>query len=91
MADYEYIGRGGPDGMIVAKSSSEKLGFYGTTPVDQAASASEAAVTATALTTIDGTNTTEMAALVSAVNELKVLTNQIRTDLVALGLIKGSS
>lgn len=80
-----------PDGARVGQSSTEKIAFYGNSPVVQPSSASQAAVTATALTTIDGTNVTEMATLVSAVNELKVLTNQIRSDLSSLGVIKGSS
>jgi len=78
-------------GGIIGATKNHKVSFYGESPVVQPSSASQAAVTATALTTIDGTNTTEMAALVSAVNELKVMCNQIRGDLVTLGLIKGSS
>jgi hypothetical protein len=38
MPEYEYIGDGRPDGTIVGQSS-EKLGFYGATPVVQRATA----------------------------------------------------
>jgi len=35
MAEYNYVGDGSPDGTIVARTATEKLGFYGTTPVAQ--------------------------------------------------------
>jgi len=33
MAEYEYIGDGRPDGTIIGRASTEKLGFYGTAPI----------------------------------------------------------
>jgi hypothetical protein len=39
MAEYEYIGDGRPDGTIVGRAATEKVGFYGTTPVVQPAPA----------------------------------------------------
>lgn len=39
MAEYEYVGDGRPDGTIVGRASTEKVGFYGTTPVVQRATA----------------------------------------------------
>ena len=86
MAEYEYIGDGRPDGSIIGRASTEKIGFFGTTPADQPASANEAAVSSTITTTL-ATNTvleTNLAAVI-------VLVNQLRTDLVELGLIKGSA
>lgn len=79
------------DGAFIGQDSSDKIGFYGTTPVVQPSSASQAAVTATALGTIDFTSATEAATVVAAVNELKILSNQIRAELVELGLISGAA
>ena len=84
MAEYEYVGDGRPDGTIVGQSG-EKIGFLGATPVVQPTATSQAAVTTTITTTL-ATNTvleTDLAATI-------VLVNQLRTDLVNLGLITGS-
>jgi len=35
MADYDYLDKGQDDGTILGKTSSRKIGFWGTTPVDQ--------------------------------------------------------
>ena len=79
----EYLGTNRPDGCCIGYSSSDKVGFFGTTPADQPASSNQAAVTATVTTT--QTTTTLKADLASAIT----LVNQMRTDLVELGLIKG--
>ena len=86
MATYEYLGDGRPDGTIIGRTSSEKIGFFGTTPADQPASANEAAW-ATGFTTTLPTNTVLKTAILAGVT----LVNQLRTDLVELGLIKGSA
>lgn len=100
------------DGHYIGQDSADKLGFYGVTPVVQPSSASQAAVTATAVTAI-GTTTLSAAntsavfgfssstagqALVTRVDQLQVdvaaaivLLNQIRSEFVNLGLIKGSA
>lgn len=84
MADYCYIGDGRPDGAMIGSASTEKVGFFGTTPCDQPASSNQAAVTA--LTTTHTTTT-----IAAVVANLTTLVNQMRTDLVELGLIKGSA
>lgn len=80
----EYIGTGQPDGTIVGRSD-DKLGFYGTTAATQPASASQAAVTTSVTTTATTT------ALATDVAALIVLANQLRSELVTLGLLKGSA
>lgn len=85
MADYDYIGTNRPDGAMIGLASTEKVGFFGTTPCDQPASANEAAVTTSVTTTATTTN------IASTVSDIVTLVNQIRTDLVELGLIKGSA
>lgn len=84
MASYDIIGTNQPDGCQIGIASTDKVGFFGTTPADQPASSSQAAVTA--LTTTH--TTTTIAAVVVA---LTTLVNQMRTDLVELGLIKGAA
>ena len=85
MAEYEYIGDGRPDGTVFVRAATEKGGFYGTTPVIQPASASQAAVTKAHTTTATTTG------LATDVDALIVLTNQLRSELVTLGLISGAA
>lgn len=75
------------DGYQVGRSATDKVGFYGTTPVAQASGASQAAVGTAASTTTSphGFATgTQADAIVTLVNE-------IRTVLVDLGLMKGEA
>ena len=82
--NYYRVSDNRPDGaMIGEEATTDKVGFFGTTPVVQPTSASQAAAAATTTTK---STTTIAAALDAAV----VLANQLRTELVALGLIKGS-
>ena len=37
MAQYNYVSDGRPDGTMIGNSSTDLVGFYGTTPVDQPA------------------------------------------------------
>lgn len=71
------------DGQQLGQSSTDKIGFYGTTPAAQPSSASQASVSmqTTATTT----------ALRTDLDNVATLANQIRSELVTLGLIKGSS
>ena len=85
MAEYQQLADGRPDGTLIGGASTDKVGFYGTTPADQPATASEAAVTTSVTTTATTTN------LASTVDDIVTLVNQIRTDLVELGIIKGSA
>lgn len=85
MTQVEYIGTNQVDGACFGSSSTEKIAFYGTTPATQPASASQAAVTTTVTTTATTT------ALATDVAALIVLANQLRSELVTLGLIKGSA
>ena len=39
MPEYEYLGDGRPDGTVIGQTASEKIGFYGATPVVQRATA----------------------------------------------------
>jgi hypothetical protein len=85
MTDYDYIGTNRPDGAIFGLTSSDKVGFFGTTPCDQPASSNQAAITTSITTTATTTN------IETTCNSIIALLNQIRTDLVELGLIKGEA
>lgn len=69
-------------------ATTDTLGFYGATPSAQPTSSNEAAAAATAAVSISATqwgfSTSTQA------NAAITLVNQLRADLVTLGLIKGS-
>ena len=68
----EYIGNGSPDGTVFGLSSTEKLGFYGTTPVALPAALRGVATTAATSTTLafGYTTSTQADAIVTALNAL---------------------
>lgn len=78
---------GGSAGTRLGRSATESLvAFYGKTPVVQPTATAQSAVATTASTT-----TTPYGYTTSAQAEgIVTLLNRIRTDLVNLGLIKGS-
>lgn len=78
MAEYEYIGDGRPDGTIIGRTSTEKVGFFGTAPIDQ-----EAANTAVTTSVTTTATTTQLA---STVADLVTLVNAINTNLSNYGL-----
>lgn len=86
-----------PSGMQIG-GASDLLGFYGTTPCDQPASANQAAVAVSTITTASTSTTpygyatsTQATNVAATVESLVTLVNQMRTDLVELGLLKGSA
>ncbi len=91
----EQLDRGTDDGATVGRVSG-KVGFYGLTPVTKPAATAQSAVATTAITTLVTTPTaTDIAvavnSLISRVSANVTLLNQIRSDLVTLGLLKGSN
>lgn len=86
-----------PDGFRVGQSSTEKVGFYGATPIVQPSGAAQAAITdssggtansATGVVTITGTYNS--AILANAFATVIAQGNAMRSALVNLGLIAGS-
>lgn len=70
-------------------TASSRVGFFGATPTGQLASASQAVVTNQTAMSVNATTwayTTSTQA-----NGIVTLVNQLRADLVTLGLIKGSA
>lgn len=86
LPDASNIVVGTTTGTQIGTGATQKLGFFGQTPTAQPTSANEAAVATTAPTNTSPygyTTSAQAAAIVT-------LVNQLRSDLVALGLIKGS-
>jgi hypothetical protein len=82
----EYIGDGNSEGTSLGQSTTEKISFYGVTPVAQRASADQAAAPA------GGTGATAGAYDTAAHrNSMIALVNEMRTVLVNAGLMKGSA
>ena len=79
MASYEQVGYGSPDGLVVQRTISEKVGFYGETPVSQRAAAAQA-------TSLVGT-----ASSTDVTTDLKAAVIEIMNTLDALGLWKGAA
>ena len=88
-AGYEYLGDKCSSGTILGYTTDSLIGFFGTTPADQPVGATQAAVTETG-GTADLSSAT-VASIHSLANANKTLLNKIRTDLVELGIIKGSA
>lgn len=83
--DYEQLSYGAPSGAMLGKSATEKVGFFGITPVTQPTNAAQAALTLTTATTagFGFANATAFNAFIAQLEN-------IRASLVLLGLIKGS-
>ena len=84
----EYLDKDNPDGTSFGQDTSALISFYGVTAVDQPADANQEVMTTT-LTQIASDAALTLA--VQAINATNTLLLQLRSDLVALGLIKGSA
>lgn len=79
MPTYERLDYGSPDGCQIGGSASDKVAFFGTTPITQRAAAAQATTTVgTASSTAVDTN-------------LKAAVIEIMNTLVNVGLWKGSA
>lgn len=95
MAADIQLTRNPSGGSNCGQSATEKIGFWGVTPVVQPTNASQSAVATTAITTLVTTPTatdiaTAVNSLITRVAALTTLANQVRSDLVTVGAIKGS-
>ena len=100
LADAANIAAGTTTGTQIGTATTQKLGFWGKAPVVQPASASQAAIDASAMGgTADGAleamgstySTSTRDAIRNNILELHTLLNEIRTALVNVGIIKGSA
>lgn len=83
--DYEQLSYGAPDGAQLGGASTDKVGFWGATPVTQPTNAAQAAL---ALTT--GTASGFGFTTVTAFNAFTAQLENIRASLVTVGILKGS-
>lgn len=86
-----------PDGMDLGQSATDKVAFYGATPVTQPTAAAQATITDASGGTAAPTNgiltltgTYNSTILANAIATLAAQTNAVQAALVTLGLIKGS-
>jgi hypothetical protein len=82
ITDGENLILGSTTGTKIGTATTQKLAFFNSTPVVQPASAAQAAAVAAS----GGDSPTE-----AEFNAVVTLVNRLRTDLIALGLIKGSA
>lgn len=91
----KQLSDGSPSGVNLGQSAADLVGFYGATAVAQPAATAQSAVPTTALTALTSGET--LVGAISLINQLitrvaanTVLNNQTRSDLVTLGIMKGS-
>lgn len=95
--DYEQVTYGSADGAQMGGAATDKIGFYGATPVVQRGGADQVAVTAAAGTKIstgilaDATGTFSQTITNNNNATIAASLAEFRAALVALGLIKGSA
>jgi len=82
--------------VAVGNATSDTIGFYGVTKVNQPAASGEAALTVTAVTAVTATFVTatwraRINQIVTDLGNLQTKYNQVRGDLVSVGLIKGAA
>ncbi len=87
IADAKDITLNATTGTKIGTATSEKIGFWNATPVIQQASAAQAAVATTGSTNSSPYGFTTAA----QADAIVTLVNQLRADLVTLGLIKGAA
>jgi hypothetical protein len=87
-----------PDGYLTGQSATDKVAFYGATPIAQKAAAAQAAVTdasggsaapTNGILTLTGTYNSTIIA--NAIATLAAQGNAMQAVLVSLGLMKGSA
>ena len=88
IADGRNIQLGLTTGTKIGTSVSQKLSFWNKTPIIQPASADQAGV---GYTSVGGSDTINATAVDTNFVAIITLLNQIRSDLVSAGIIKGSA
>lgn len=86
---YRYLDDGAPDGTILGQNTSALVAFFGSTPTSQRAATNQAAPASTAAVSVSATQWGYSTS--TQANSLLNLVIQLRSELVTLGLIKGSN
>lgn len=80
----------------IGDGATDTVGFWGATPVAQPAATAQSAVATTTInnigsTTLTAADLTGLNSVVARVTALTTLVNQVRSDLVTIGILKGSN
>lgn len=86
--DGRNVQTGLTTGTIIGTTVTEKLGFWGKAPVIQPTHANQAALSLD--TDVTGGSTVDKTAIDNNFSAIQTLVNQLRSDLVSAGIIKGS-
>ena len=88
----EQIHSGVPDGTSFGRGTTDKISFYGVTPIAQRTGSAQAiAATTVAVSTTTGAITSWGFSLSTQANGIVTLLNEMRATLIAVGLMKGSA
>ena len=87
--DARDVQVGKTTGTTIATETTQKLAFWAQTPIVQPASANQAALSLNL--DVSGANTCNVALVSEHFGKIQTLVNQLRTDLINEGLIKGSA
>jgi len=79
---FEQVTANSPDGAQMGQGTSEKVAFYGSTPVIQPSGSSQAAVTATLLTTVAATAVTAMATTAATTSSANGYSTNTQADAI---------
>lgn len=85
----KQLSDGNPDGTTMGQDTSDLIAFYGVTPVAQQSGAAQAAVGTTSA--IKTTGSTWGFASSTQADAIVTLVNEMRQDLIDLGLISGAA
>jgi len=86
--DGRNIQLGQTTGTQIGQATTQKLAFWGKTPIIQPSHANQAAIS---MASVTGGNTVSEANVQGNFTDIQNLLNQLRTDLIAAGIIKGSA
>ena len=86
--DGRNIQTGRSNGTKIGTATDQKLALYGVTPVVQPTSSDQASLSLDL--DVSGLDTVSLADVNANFTSIQTLVNQLRSDLVSLGIIKGS-
>lgn len=87
--DMRDIQLGKTTGTKIGTETTQKLALWAKTPIVQPASANQAALSLNL--DVSGANSCNVALVSEHFGKIQTLVNQLRTDLVSVGVIKGSA
>lgn len=86
---YRYLDDGSPDGTILGQTITSKIGFWATVTTQPTATQQAVAISTAAISSA-ATNGGWLYNTSTQADGVVRLVNQLRNDLVSLGLLKGS-